>query len=207
MQALQLARSKSDILASTHEKSQSSGSIYLQLHMREEMRIFAIISAIISVICYYWIHSGKKQNVPPKSELFRHLYGLRQEYDLIIVGAGLSGTVLAEQASRRSNLKSLVLDKRDHIGGNCYDFINEHGIRVSKYGAHIFHTKHKQVWEYVQKYSEWIPYHHKVKGQVSDFRGNAKIVPIPPNQDTVNALFGENITNIGQVSGAILFLF
>ena len=57
--------------------------------------------------------------------------GLADSYDLVIVGAGLSGSVIAEQASKRSGLRSLVIDKRDHIGGNCYDYIDEHGIRVS----------------------------------------------------------------------------
>ena len=64
-------------------------------------------------------------------ELFRGVNGLADSYDLVIVGAGLSGSVIAEQASKRSGLRSLVIDKRDHIGGNCYDYIDEHGIRVS----------------------------------------------------------------------------
>ena len=59
------------------------------------------------------------------------LKGISDSYDLVIVGAGLSGAVIAEQASKRSGLRSLVIDKRDHIGGNCYDYIDEHGIRVS----------------------------------------------------------------------------
>ena len=58
---------------------------------------------------------------------------MADSYDLVIIGAGLSGSVIAEQASKRSGLRSLVIDKRDHIGGNCYDYIDEHGIRVSYY--------------------------------------------------------------------------
>ena len=58
------------------------------------------------------------------------MYGVSEYYDLVIVGAGLSGTVIAEQASKRSGLKSLIIDKRDHIGGNCFDYIDEHGIMV-----------------------------------------------------------------------------
>ena len=64
-------------------------------------------------------------------ELFRGIHGLSEYYDLVIVGAGLSGSVIAEQASKISGLRSLVIDKRDHIGGNCFDYIDEHGIRVS----------------------------------------------------------------------------
>ena len=79
-----------------------------------------------------------EQNAPSMSnavqtqELFREMNGLLESYDLVIVGAGLSGAVIAEQASKRSGLTSLVIDKRDHIGGNCYDYIDEHGIRVSR---------------------------------------------------------------------------
>ena len=120
--------------------------------------------------------------IESSNNLFRQLFGLKAEYDLVIVGAGLSGAVIAQQASSRSGLKSLIIDKRSHIGGNCYDYLDEHGIRVSKYGAHIFHTKHKRVWEYVQKFSSWIPYEHKVKGKVKDMNGTFKIVPVPPNQ-------------------------
>ena len=65
-------------------------------------------------------------------ELFRGMYGVSKEYDLVIVGAGLSGSVIAEQASKRSGLRSLVIDRRNHIGGNCFDYIDEHGIRVSE---------------------------------------------------------------------------
>ena len=64
-------------------------------------------------------------------ELFRGIHGVSEYYDLVIVGAGLSGSVIAEQASKISGLRSLVIDKRDHIGGNCFDYIDEHGIRVS----------------------------------------------------------------------------
>ena len=127
------------------------------------------------------------------TSLYRGMNGLRDEYDLVIVGAGLSGAVIAERASSQLGLTSLVIDKRDHIGGNCYDFIDEHGIRISLYGAHIFHTKYPRVETYVKKFSEWVAYKHKVLGQVKDVNGIDKIVPIPPNIDTVNALFGTDI--------------
>ena len=98
----------------------------------------------------------------------------------------------------RAGLKSLIIDKRNHIGGNCYDYIDEHGIRVSLYGAHIFHTKHQRVWNYVNQFSEWIPYQHKVKGRV-EMNGTYHIVPVPPNQDSVNILFGTNISTVPEV--------
>jgi len=125
--------------------------------------------------------------------LYRGVHGLKDEYDLIVVGAGLSGAVIAERASSQLGLSSLVIDKRDHIGGNCYDYIDKHGIRVSLYGVHIFHTKYPRVEEYVKKFSKWIPYYHRVVGRVKDVNETERIVPIPPNIDTVNILFGEDL--------------
>lgn len=125
--------------------------------------------------------------------LFRGLNGLKEEYDLVIVGAGLSGAVIAERARTELGLSSLVIDKREHIGGNCYDYIDQHGIRVSLYGVHIFHTKFPRVENYVKQFSDWIPYQHRVVGRVRDQNDTEKIVPIPPNIDTVNILFDANI--------------
>ena len=91
-----------------------------------------------------------------------------KEFDLLIVGAGLSGAVLAERCSKELGMSSLIIDCRNHIGGNCYDYIDEHGVRASKYGAHLFHTKFERVWDYVTQYSEWIPFDHRVRGRVPD---------------------------------------
>eukprot|EP00193_Tetraselmis_chui_P004618 CAMPEP_0177767804 /NCGR_PEP_ID=MMETSP0491_2-20121128/9341_1 /TAXON_ID=63592 /ORGANISM="Tetraselmis chuii, Strain PLY429" /LENGTH=424 /DNA_ID=CAMNT_0019284485 /DNA_START=171 /DNA_END=1445 /DNA_ORIENTATION=- len=122
--------------------------------------------------------------------------GLEAFYDLVIVGAGLSGGVIAERAATELGLTSLVIDKRDHIGGNCYDFVNEHGFRISKYGVHLFHTKYDRVWEYVNRFSDWMPYEHRVKGRIFQKEApEGKIVPIPPNQDTVNALFDAGVSS------------
>eukprot|EP00986_Skeletonema_menzelii_P009805 scaffold4576_cov128-Skeletonema_menzelii.AAC.3 len=114
-----------------------------------------------------------------------------KEYDNCIVGAGLSGSVIAENYATKLGQTSLIIEKRDHIGGNCYDYIDdETGIRVSRFGAHLFHTRHERVWDYVQQFSEWVPYEHKVLGIV-----NGKHVPIPVTIDTVNTLFDEKITS------------
>ena len=114
-----------------------------------------------------------------------------KEYDNCIVGAGLSGSVIAENYASQFGQTSLILEKRHHIAGNCFDYIDkETGILVSLFGAHLFHTKHERVWDYVQRFSEWVPYEHKVLGMV-----NGKIVPIPVTIDTVNILFDTNIAN------------
>jgi UDP-galactopyranose mutase len=112
------------------------------------------------------------------------------KYDIIIVGAGISGATIAERYATLLNKKVLILEKRDHIGGNCYDYTNEIGIRISKYGAHIFHTNYEDVWKYVNRFSKWYPYEHTVRGKV-----DGKLVPIPVNITTVNMLLGEHIQN------------
>ena len=77
-------------------------------------------------------------------------------FDVIIAGCGLSGAVLAERLASLKDKKVLIMEKRDHIGGNCYDEIDpETGILVSKYGAHLFHTNKDDVWEYINKFGEW----------------------------------------------------
>lgn len=107
--------------------------------------------------------------------------------EILIIGAGISGSVLAERYASQGK-KVLILEQRDHIAGNCYDYIDENGILVSKYGAHLFHTNDEEVWEYVNRFSEWYPWEHKVIAKVDDH-----LVPIPVNIDTVNILFNENI--------------
>jgi len=111
------------------------------------------------------------------------------KYDIAIVGAGISGSVLAERFASIGK-KVLVIEKRDHIAGNCYDYFNDDGILISKYGAHLFHTNLEDVWAYVNMFSQWYKYEHKVLSQV-----NNQLVPIPVNITTVNKIFGLNIKN------------
>ncbi|MBA3239482.1 MAG: UDP-galactopyranose mutase [Parachlamydiaceae bacterium] len=108
--------------------------------------------------------------------------------EIIIIGAGISGSVLAERYAN-SGKKVLIIEKRNHIAGNCYDYIDENGIMVSKYGAHLFHTNFPEVWEYVNRFSEWYPWEHKVLANVE-----GELVPIPVNITTVNKLFGLSMT-------------
>lgn len=105
------------------------------------------------------------------------------EHDILIIGAGISGAVLAERYAAKGK-RVLIIEKRDHIAGNCYDYIDDNGILVSKYGAHIFHTNDREVWEYVNKFSEWYSWEHTVLAKVDD-----QLVSIPVNRDTVNTLF------------------
>ena len=109
--------------------------------------------------------------------------------DIIIIGAGISGAVLAERYANIGK-KVLVIEKRDHIAGNCYDYIDENEILVSKYGAHLFHTNDEGVWQYINRFAEWYPWEHKVIAKV-----DGQLVPIPVNIVTVNKLFGLNISS------------
>lgn len=109
-------------------------------------------------------------------------------FDYLIVGAGFAGSVLAERLATQSNKKVLIIDKRLHIGGNAYDYYNNDGILIHKYGPHIFHTNSKEVFEYLGKFTPWRPYEHKVLGSV-----DGQLVPIPINLNTINALYGLNL--------------
>lgn len=114
-------------------------------------------------------------------------------YDIVIIGAGISGAVLAQQYASIGR-KVLIIEKRNHIAGNCYDYIDANGILVSKYGAHLFHTNSEVVWDYVNRFATWYPWEHKVVAQV-----DGKLVPIPVNIATINALFDTSITTETQM--------
>ena len=105
-------------------------------------------------------------------------------YDYLIVGCGLSGSVLAERIATVLDKTVLIIDRRDHIGGNCFDYTDPATtIRLNKYGAHLFHTDDETVWNYINKYGEWARWDHKVVSLV-----NGRYVPLPVNITTVNEL-------------------
>ena len=106
-------------------------------------------------------------------------------YDYLIVGCGFAGSVLAERLASQHNARILMIDKRDHVGGNAYDEKNADGILYHKYGPHIFHTNSDEVFAYLSRFTEWRPYEHRVLANVRD-----QLVPIPINRTTLNELFG-----------------
>lgn len=110
-----------------------------------------------------------------------------KNFDIVIIGAGISGSVLAERYAAIGK-KVLIIEKRDHIAGNCFDFYDDNGVLTSQYGAHLFHTNDEGVWDYVNQFADWYPWSHKVIARVDD-----KTVPIPVNITTVNTLFKTNI--------------
>ncbi len=108
--------------------------------------------------------------------------------DILIIGAGISGAVLAERYASIGK-KVLILERRPHIAGNCFDYKDDNGIQVSKYGAHLFHTQFEDVWRYVNRFADWYEWEHKVIARVE-----GQLVPIPVNITTVNKLFNLNIS-------------
>jgi len=103
-------------------------------------------------------------------------------YDYLIVGAGFAGIVCARQLADAGK-RVLIIDKRDHIGGNAYDYVNEHGVRIHKYGPHIFHTNSDKVFDWLSRFTEWRPYEHRVLAAV-----DGKLVPFPINLTTLEML-------------------
>ncbi|HEX3399257.1 MAG TPA: UDP-galactopyranose mutase [Acetobacteraceae bacterium] len=103
--------------------------------------------------------------------------------DWLIVGAGFTGAVLAERIASELDQSVLVIDRRNHIGGNAYDS-REDALLVHRYGPHIFHTNSTRVWEYLSRFTEWRPYFHHVLGIV-----DGKHVPVPFNLNSILALF------------------
>jgi len=106
-------------------------------------------------------------------------------YDYLIVGCGFAGSVLAERLATQHGARILMIDKRDHVGGNAYDEKNADGILYHKYGPHIFHTNSDEVFAYLSRFTKWRPYEHRVLATVHD-----RLVPIPINRTTLNELFG-----------------
>jgi UDP-galactopyranose mutase len=111
-------------------------------------------------------------------------------FDYLVVGAGFSGSVIAERLASQSGKKVLVVDKRNHIGGNAYDHYNDHGVLVHKYGPHIFHTNSREIFEYLSQFTEWRAYEHRVLASV-----DGQLVPIPINLDTINKIYGMNLNS------------
>jgi UDP-galactopyranose mutase len=110
---------------------------------------------------------------------------------VLIVGAGFSGATVARTLAD-AGVNTKVIDKRDHIAGNAYDYVNEHSIRVHKYGPHIFHTANLDVVNFLSRFTAWTPYQHRVKALLADGR----LVTLPVNKETRDIVGSENIIDI-----------
>lgn len=111
-------------------------------------------------------------------------------HDLVIVGSGFFGLTIAERCANELGLKVLVIDKRDHIGGNAYSEPDPRtGIEIHKYGAHLFHTSNERVWEYVNRFTSFTPYVHHVYTT-----HDGVVYPMPINLGTINQFFSAAYT-------------
>src|SRR5688500_10336591 len=131
--------------------------------------------------------------------LYPQLAGLKLEFrqekqlvfDYLIVGAGFAGSVVAAQMARNLGKRVMLVDRRHHVGGNAYDYHDEAGILVHKYGPHIFHTNSREVYDYLSQFTEWRPYQHRVLASV-----DGQLLPIPINLNPVNRMYGTSFTSI-----------
>ncbi|KAL3836335.1 hypothetical protein ACJMK2_021768 [Sinanodonta woodiana] len=117
--------------------------------------------------------------------------------DALIVGAGFSGAVIARLLAENTKQKIMVIDSRDHIGGNCYDYVNQYGIRISKYGAHLFHTTRQDVWNFISAFGSWEPWEHKVLAKIypRDSSDNFAYAPVPICIQTIQKLYDSSVQN------------
>ncbi|HVL80095.1 MAG TPA: UDP-galactopyranose mutase [Actinomycetota bacterium] len=111
-------------------------------------------------------------------------------FDYMIVGAGFAGSVVAERLASQGGRSVLIVEKRNHIGGNAFDHFNADGILVHRYGPHIFHTNADDVFHHLSAFTSWRQYQHRVLASV-----DGRLVPIPINLDTINELYGLSLTS------------
>ena len=104
--------------------------------------------------------------------------------DCLVVGCGMAGTVIARELAERAGKKVLILEMRDHIGGNAYDLLSESGIFVHQFGPHIFHTDSKRVFDYLSRFTQWRNYSHEVVGDI-----HGQLMPIPFNLNSLHLAF------------------
>lgn len=108
------------------------------------------------------------------------------KYDCIIIGSGIAGAAAARILAEEQDKKVLVLEKKNHIGGNCYDGKDAYGILVHWYGPHIFHTGNEEVYAWLSRFTDWYAFGHEVVARVGD-----KLLPVPFNLNTLKMVYGE----------------
>jgi UDP-galactopyranose mutase len=105
-------------------------------------------------------------------------------YDVMVVGAGFAGAVMAERLARDGGKRVLVVDRRPHVAGNAFDHLDDAGVLIHQYGPHIFHTNSQDIVDYLSRFTSWRPYEHRVLASVE-----GKLVPMPINRTTLNRLY------------------
>ncbi len=107
-------------------------------------------------------------------------------YDVIVIGSGIAGAVAARVLAEEQGKHVLVLEKKQHIGGNCYDEKDAHGILIHKYGPHIFHTNDEEVYQWLSRFTDWYAFGHEVVARVGD-----QLIPVPFNFNSLKQIYGE----------------
>ena len=122
-------------------------------------------------------------------------------YDCLVIGAGFAGAVTAGELARRGNRRVLVLEKRDHVGGNAYDRLDASGILIHQYGPHIFHTSDRRVYDYLSQYTDWRDYRHEVVASIPAPGGRMEL-PVPFNLVSLETAFGPE--KAGELAGKLI---
>lgn len=126
-------------------------------------------------------------NLIPKNDITKEILS---QTDIVIVGSGFFGSTIAERMATQYQKRVLILEKRDHIGGNCFStHDSETGIEYHKYGPHIFHTSNEATWRYITQFTEFNTYRHRVYTQYKN-----KTYSMPINLGTINAFYDQNFS-------------
>ncbi|MDE6981857.1 MAG: FAD-dependent oxidoreductase, partial [Lachnospiraceae bacterium] len=105
-------------------------------------------------------------------------------FDSIVIGSGIAGAAAARKLAQEGNRKVLVIEKRSHIGGNCYDRKDSYGVLIHEYGPHIFHTSIEKVFQFLSQFTDWYFFGHEVAANVS-----GKLIPVPFNLNTLHMVY------------------
>jgi len=109
---------------------------------------------------------------------------MQKKYDVVIIGAGFAGIVMAERFAAVSDKKVLLIEQNPQVGGHCRDYTNKQGILIHEHGPHIFHTWNRGTWDYLSSFTTWYPYHHEVRASV-----DKKLLPLPFNLNSLDMAF------------------
>lgn len=115
---------------------------------------------------------------------------MERTFDALVVGAGYAGAVCARQLAEQGGKRVLVLERRDHIGGNAYDCLDQAGVLIHQYGPHIFHTNDKRVFDWLSRFTPWLDYQHRVIANIPDNAGGRMTYPVPFNLTSLETAFG-----------------
>ena len=128
-------------------------------------------------------------HAPENGALERKKNSVKEQFDVLVVGAGYAGGVAARALAEQGK-RVLILERRDHIGGNAYDRPDEAGVLIHQYGPHIFHTNDKRVFDWLSRFTQWRDYQHRVVADIPDGQGGRLRYPVPFNLTSLERSYG-----------------